>query len=124
MVEETLDLDKQRIIKFVEQAVALMPEGEAQVEVELHPEDLSVVTYYQQQTEQAWILRSNKNIKLGTCRVKKLNSVVNQNWHTRLDALLADTQQLVQSMVTQTDEQSTDLADDLKLSSERDTTPV
>lgn len=123
MVEETLDLDKQRIIQFVEQAVALMPEGEAQIEVDLHPDDLSLVTYYQQQTEQSWQLKPNKNIKPGTCRVKKLNSVVNHNWHTRLDTLLADTQQLVKSMVSQADDDAIG-AVDAKPSTENDTSTV
>lgn len=122
MVEETLDLDKQRITHFVEQAVAIMPEGEAQIEVELHPDDLSVVTYYQQETEQNWVLKSNKNLKPGTCRVKKLNSVVNHNWHTRLDTLLADTQQLVKSMVSQSNDDSASPIDDAKASIENDTT--
>ncbi|MBE0494522.1 MAG: hypothetical protein IBX48_09310 [Thiomicrospira sp.] len=124
MVEETLDLDKQRIIKFVEQAVALMPEGEAQIEVELHPDDLSVVAYYQQETDQSWVLKSNKIIKPGTCRVKKLNSVVNHNWHIRLDTLLADTQQLVKSMVSQSDDDARGSMDDAKPSTENDTTNV
>lgn len=124
LVEETLDLDKQRITQFVEQAVALMPEGEAQIEVDLHPDDLSVVSYYQQQTEQSWQLKPNKNIKPGTCRVKKLNSVVNHNWHVRLDTLLADTQQLVKSMVSPSSEESTDTIDDIKSSPDNDTSSV
>lgn len=99
IINDAVIADPQRITRFIEEAVALLPEAEAKIDVELHPDDFNVVSYYQQQNAKPWTLIATAQISPGTCRVKRLNSVVNHNWKQRVAKLLTDTEQLALSLV-------------------------
>ncbi|WP_044408982.1 FliH/SctL family protein [Thiomicrospira microaerophila] len=95
ITEQAIALDKTKVLRFIEQAVALLPDDQAQVDVELHPDDLEFIQYYQAPPSAHWVLKANPQLQLGECKVKKLNSVVHYRWRERLDALLSQTGQLV-----------------------------
>lgn len=112
IVEEAIQLDPHKLIHFIEQAVALLPEDEAKIEVELHPDDLNLVSYYQQQHSIHWLLKPNQKLVPGSCRVKKLNSVINHNWKDRLQELMVKTEHIVASMTDEVDADSAQSTDD------------
>jgi flagellar assembly protein FliH len=99
LVEHALAVDSQKMIAFVKQAVALLPDEKAQIEVELNPQDFELVQFYQTQHKTGWQLVAREQIAPGTCRVKCLNSVVNHNWKQRLTTLLSDSDDLIASLV-------------------------
>lgn len=98
IINDAVIADPQRITRFIEEAVALLPESDAKIDVELHPDDFNVVTYYQQQNAKPWNLISSAQLSPGTCRVKRLSSIINHNWKQRVAKLLADTEQLALSI--------------------------
>lgn len=98
LVNQTIQVHPEKIIDFVKEAVALLPEEEARIDVELHPNDYEIVLYYQQQHSTKWHLIAKESIAVGTCRVKRLNSVVNHDWKKRLDTLLQDSKNLLSSI--------------------------
>jgi flagellar assembly protein FliH len=103
LVEEVIEADSTRIIRFVEEAVAKLPDPDAQITLELNPEDLGVIEYYQQQHGRQWRLVSNPNLEAGTCRAKSLSSVINHNWKQNLTVLFEQTQSLITHLANEPD---------------------
>jgi flagellar assembly protein FliH len=104
ITEQAISVDKSKIIRFIEQAVALLPDEQAQIDVELHPEDFEFIQFYQEKPSKEWVLKSNPALQPGDCRVKKLNSVVHYRWRERLDVLLSQTEALVVSQLAPSDD--------------------
>jgi flagellar assembly protein FliH len=97
LTEQVIEVDKTKLLHFIEQAVALLPDEDARIEVDLHPDDLDVVQFYQASQQQDWLLKANPKISPGNCRVKKLNSVVDYRWRERLAQMVEQTMQLVET---------------------------
>ncbi|UQB41686.1 hypothetical protein JX580_08385 [Thiomicrospira microaerophila] len=95
ITEEAVTIDKQKVLHFIEQAVQLLPDDQAEIEVELNPEDLELVRFYQAESSKGWVIKANSKLQVGECRVKKLNSIVHHQWRARLDELLLETEALV-----------------------------
>jgi flagellar assembly protein FliH len=110
LTEQAIEVDKTKLLHFIEQAVALLPDEDARIEVELHPDDLEVVQFYQVTQKQDWLLKSNPKLSPGDCRVKKLNSVVDYRWRERLAQLVEQTVQLVETRL-EPDSDDDDLAE-------------
>ena len=100
IVGQAIELDRQKLIHYVEQAVALLPEVDAKTEVEVHPDDLKTLQYYQQTQSNDWLLKANSQLTPGSCRVKRQQSIVHSDWRARLHELLDETQ-LVISQIQQ-----------------------
>lgn len=105
LVEETIQADKKRIIRFVEEAVAKLPDEEAQITLELNPDDVSVLEYYQKQHSKNWKLVSNPALEVGTCRAKSLNSVIHHNWKQNLTSFFEQTDALITSLSDESSDQ-------------------
>lgn len=105
ITEQAIQADPGVLIHFVEQAVAILPEEDASLDVEVSPQDLELIQYYQQQQAPHWQLKGNAKLEPGTCRIKYQNSVVNHNWKARLQALIEKTQFLVAAPLNPADEE-------------------
>lgn len=95
ITEEAFAIDKSKLLAFIEQAVLLLPDDQADIEIELHPDDLELVSYYQAEHSKGWLIKTNAKLHMGECRVKKLNSIVHHQWRERLANLLAQTEPMV-----------------------------
>ncbi|KUJ71643.1 FliH/SctL family protein [Thiomicrospira sp. WB1] len=78
----------------IEEAVAQLPEDDARIEVHLNPQDYDTVAEQVDLSTRNWTLKSVERIEPGTCEVKQNNSIVVNDWRTRLEQLLGDTQAL------------------------------
>lgn len=95
ITEEAVAIDKSKLLAFIEQAVLLLPDEQADIEIELHPDDVELVNYYQAEHSRGWLIKTNAKLQVGECRVKKLNSIVHHQWRERLANLLAQTEPMV-----------------------------
>ena len=86
------------LYEAIEQAVNQLPDEQAAVEVQLHPDDLASIEAHLNQDHAHWNLVASKHISPGSCQVKQGHSVVVNDWKTRLDALLGDAQALAKRM--------------------------
>lgn len=99
LTEQVFAVDKSKLLHFIEQAVALLPDEDAQIDIELHPDDLETVQFYQTSHHSDWQLKVNAKLSPGDCRVKKLNSVVDYRWRERLAQFVEQMDQLVESQL-------------------------
>lgn len=99
LVEGLIEVDTTRIVRFVEEAIAHLPEPDAPLTVELHPDDVSIVEYYSEQQGRHWQLISNSDLLPGTCRVKSLNSVIQHNWRENQAELFKQVEALIREIV-------------------------
>lgn len=96
------------VIKAVQDSVDLLPEDTATLEIELNPQDIDLVSKYQQDFDKTWVLKRNPEMPLGSCRVKQNFSVVENIWQKRLAELLDETHQTIKHTVQQSPESNTD----------------
>ncbi|MDR9499581.1 MAG: FliH/SctL family protein [Hydrogenovibrio sp.] len=94
LVELEVDQHQAWLKEAIEEAVAQLPDEDAAIEVHLNPEDYNALTDYLNASARNWTLKSAARIKPGTCEVKQHNSIVVNDWQTRLETLLGDTRTL------------------------------
>lgn len=112
LVGEAIEANPQRIARIVAEAVALLPNPEAQVGVELNPEDLALVEYYQQENSKDWNLSANAKLARGVCKVKSLDTVVIDDWQEKLQEMLSKANLLVEDLAASDDAEDEDLQEE------------
>lgn len=95
ITENAMEVDREKVLHFIEQAVQLLPNDSAEIEVEVNPEDLELVRFYQQGESKGWVVKANPKLQLGECSVRKLDSVVHHQWRVRMKKMLAQAESLV-----------------------------
>lgn len=104
MIKDHINQSDDWVIAAVKSAVELLAESISPIEIELNPADIEIITQYQQDFDETWLLKKNPDLPLGTCRVKQDFSTIENNWQDRLAKLLTETNVVVQQVAQQTSE--------------------
>lgn len=94
IVPVEIERHQEWIIDAVQEAVQKLPDDSDPIDVFLHSSDLEVVERYLQTTQNNWRLVADDVLEEGTCRIKQNSSTVMNDWKSRLDELLGDTESL------------------------------
>lgn len=86
------------VVEAVKASVELLAESSAPIEIELNPQDIDIITKYQNDFDQAWLLKKNADLPLGSCRVKQDFSIIDNIWQERLADLLKETRHVIQQI--------------------------
>lgn len=94
IVPVEIERHQEWIIDAVQEAVQKLPDDSDPIDVFLHSSDLEVVERYLQTTQNNWRLVADDVLEEGTCRIKQNSSTIMNDWKSRLDELLGDTESL------------------------------
>jgi len=101
IVPVEIALHKEWIIDAIQEAVQKLPDDSEPIDVFLHSADLEIVDKYLQSNKVNWRLNADDDLQEGTCRIKQNSSVVMNDWKSRLDELLGDTESLFKKLAKQ-----------------------
>lgn len=100
LVGDHFQAKPEMIVQLVEKSIAVLPNPEAHLTLELNPADIELIDYYyQQQPPRNWQMQPNPALEQGSCVVKSLDTLVASNWREQLAELLAGTDNLAKSLV-------------------------
>lgn len=94
IVPVEVQMHKEWVIEAVQEAVQKLPDDSDPIEVFLHSSDLEIVEKYLQSNQNNWHLMADDLLQEGTCRIKQNSSIVMNDWKSRMDELLGDTESL------------------------------
>lgn len=86
------------VINAIQEAMIKLPDDSKSVEIEIHPDDFSVVEQYLEANPKKWQLVAQESIPRGACRLRQNTSIVVNDWQARLDEFLDDSYILSKSI--------------------------
>jgi flagellar assembly protein FliH len=83
-LKKQIEADQTWIVEAVKAAIDPLPESDTALEIELHPDDVNIISQYQKDFSQNWAVKPRTDLPRGACRVKQDFSVVENNWQQQL----------------------------------------
>lgn len=90
-LKKQIEADQTWIVEAVKAAIAPLPESDSVLEIELHPDDINIISQYQKDFSQNWTIKPRTDLPKGACRVKQDFSVVENNWQEQLSDYIEKT---------------------------------
>ena len=92
MVRRELKISPGEIIAVVREALSMLPATPAEITLELHPDDATLIkdTLETSSTELSWKIIEDPLLTRGGCRVLTTNSRIDASVETRMNAIIAE----------------------------------
>jgi len=80
IIEKEISTDPERILKVIQDAIALLPDETVAIKLEVHPDDLQTVETYRENFSKDWQVQVSETLSVGDCRVRHDASLVENIW--------------------------------------------